>query len=239
MSRPIPLNKDAHVNTRVVSRRGADVGDAVNVCSVVPREFGRLITHYPIVLARDSASDSYNFCALLGFDEGENLFLDGAHWDADYIPLEFLRGPFLAGVDESGGGEFGTVYIDMGDVRVQEIEGERLFEPDGSPSKYLQGIDQVLSELITGVKQTRELVGMLEKYKLIEPVTMKAAFQDGKTLDVDGLFSVHDEAVRTMPQDAVLEFHQAGFLAHLYIQQASTAHLGTLIGRRNARIAAR
>ena len=236
MSRPVPLNKVVHAQTRVISRRGADF-DSTHICPVMPREFGRLITHYPIVLTRDGGSDSYNFCALLGFTEGENLFLQGDHWDTDYIPLEFLRGPFHAGVSEAVPEGPGTVYIDMDDPRVQELEGENLFEADGTPSNYLQGIDQVLSELLAGVRQTRALVTMLEKYHLIEPVTMKAAFQDGKTLDVRGLFSVHDDAVRTLSEAAVLEFHSAGYLPHLYIQQASTAHLGTLIGRRNQRIA--
>ncbi|MCZ6831127.1 MAG: SapC family protein [Gammaproteobacteria bacterium] len=80
--------------TRVRTAHTAALGDNKRVVEVVPLEFRSLIPYYPIVLSKDAARSQYLFVALLGFEPGENLLLEGDTWSVPYIPVNIRRQPF-------------------------------------------------------------------------------------------------------------------------------------------------
>ena len=56
--------------------------------------------HYPIFFSKDAETGQFYCGAMLGFDAGENLFLDEHRSGSMYRPLNLQRGPFLtAGSD--------------------------------------------------------------------------------------------------------------------------------------------
>ena len=80
------LNNIDHHDLRVITRHGAEFGDAVNQVMVFPTEFEAVQREYPIVFRRD-AEGALRPVALLGLTREENLFLDGAGgWRAGYVP---------------------------------------------------------------------------------------------------------------------------------------------------------
>ena len=88
------LNNIDHHDLRVITRHGAEFGDAVNQVMVFPTEFEAVQREYPIVFRRDSEG-ALRPVALLGLTREENLFLDGAGgWRAGYVPALLRRGPF-------------------------------------------------------------------------------------------------------------------------------------------------
>ncbi len=91
------LNPADHGTLRVHTGAGAQFGDAVMACLTVPLEFRAVQAHYPIVFRRDAASGQFSALAMFGFDNGENLFLEGDRWDARYRPLAMAIQPFLIG----------------------------------------------------------------------------------------------------------------------------------------------
>src|SRR3546814_12200012 len=70
----------------------------------VPSEFRRVQAHFPILFRRETGRDDFTALAMFGFQTGENLFLDGARWDAGYRPLSLAIGPFLIGRPAGGEG---------------------------------------------------------------------------------------------------------------------------------------
>src|SRR5690606_34409629 len=96
MARHVQLNNIDHKHLRVDTRRGAALGDDVPFVATFPAEFRELQAYYPIVCRKDGRG-ALSPVALLGFEEGRNLFLDGERWDAGYLPLAIERQPFLIG----------------------------------------------------------------------------------------------------------------------------------------------
>lgn len=128
------LNPADHAALRVHTGAGAQFGDAVMACLAVPLEFRAVQAHYPIVFRRDAASGQFSALAMFGFDNGENLFLDGDRWDARYRPLAMAIQPFLIGRPPEGS-DTPQVHIDMAHPRVShDGEGTRLFDEDGRPT---------------------------------------------------------------------------------------------------------
>ena len=91
------LSSETHRDLRVVTKRGAEYGEAIHMVPVAADELRHLVLEYPVVLIKDADSGRYAMCAMLGFEEGENLFLEGNRWDAARRPLSMEVQPFLIG----------------------------------------------------------------------------------------------------------------------------------------------
>ena len=104
MTHPVLLNNRDHKDLRVLTTRGADYGDNAMSALTFPDEFRTLQAHYPIVFQKTQDGTGFQALALLGFEEGENLFLDGERWDAPDLPLTVERQPFRIGGHARSGG---------------------------------------------------------------------------------------------------------------------------------------
>src|SRR3546814_2626383 len=104
MTRHVPLDKTAHRDLRVRTEASAALGDAVMATLTVPNEFRNVQGHFPILFRREPGQGDFVALALFGFENGKNLFLDGARWDARYRPWSLAIQPFLIGRPESGDG---------------------------------------------------------------------------------------------------------------------------------------
>jgi hypothetical protein len=123
MTQIVPLNKETHRNLKVDGRSSAAYGDNRRFVQVIVKEFGQLLVHYPILFSKDAQTGHFYCGAVLGFDEGENLFLDEWQDQEFYRPLMLQRGPFFAqGPD---------VAIDLDDPRVGAEDGKPLFTDPG------------------------------------------------------------------------------------------------------------
>jgi hypothetical protein len=87
MSRHAMLNSREHAQLRVRTGPSAELGDAVMASLTVPIEFRRIQHNFPILFRRNNETGRFSALALLGFENGENLFLEGDRWDAEYKPL--------------------------------------------------------------------------------------------------------------------------------------------------------
>ena len=143
------LNNVDHHDLRVITRHGAEFGDAVNQVMVFPTEFESVQREYPIVFRRD-AEGALRPVALLGLARDENLFLDGAgEWQAGYVPALLQRGPFSVAAPDAADGE-PMIRVDLADPRVSRSEGTPVFLPHGGNSPYLEQMTDVLRTLYVG-----------------------------------------------------------------------------------------
>ena len=234
--RLVIVDSDTHRNTRVDMKRGAAYGEAIHLISVVPHEFSRLLTHYPIFFAKDSHTGEFGLAAMLGFNVDENLFLEGDHWTVDYIPLHIQRGPFsVAPGDESN--QQLVACIDANDPRVQEEKGERLYTDEGERTEFMGIVNSILAELVRGIAQTRDLVEALTKHDLIEQLTLNIRFEGGDTLRFDNLHTVSEEKLAKLRGDALESLHERGYLKIAHEMIASISGVGRLIEIKNRQLA--
>jgi len=237
--RRVPLDNVKHRDLRVATAHGVQFGDDVRIVAVVPQEFRKLVAEYPILLAKDPRTGRFNFIVLLGLDREENLFLDGACWNAQYVPLNARRGPFMVGRASTGQGETGgtmVVHIDLDSRRIQQASGEALFREDGTQTPYLQCVGSVLAELMAGIDTARSLLGQLEAHDLIEPVQIRGRLADGTEFAPGGLYTIHEQRLHNLSAESIVELHRAGHLEQIYLVIASLQRVADLVSRKNRRL---
>jgi hypothetical protein len=215
----VTLDSRVHRDLRV----SRDASVQVDAVSVVPREFQRLVAHYPIFFTKSADSGRFEPAALLGFQKKENLFLAGGRWDAGYVPLHVQRQPFSLAQ--------GSIAIDMSSSQVGE--GERVFQDDGQPSRYLQNITSVLSALVSGTTEGYAFTGRLAELELLEPVKINIEFVDRSEARLEGLYWIAPAALKALPPAVLAELRDREFLEWLYFQVASVAHVAGLVARKN------
>lgn len=236
MANPVLLDNNKHRKLRVVTSRGAEYGENVHLVPVIADELNSLVLDYPVCLLKDDETGQFGLHALLGFDQGENLFLRGSQWDASYIPLHVKRQPFMVGfaANEPAIPENAVITVDMDSKRVQESEGEALFTEDGSRTEYLAGIDNLLAGLMNGIETTEAYVAAIAELDLIESAQVNITFASGGQRTYDGLYTINADKLNELSGEALEELHRKGFLQASYLLLASMGQLQKLIARKNA-----
>ncbi|MCS0613468.1 SapC family protein [Massilia kyonggiensis] len=230
MANHAPLNNVDHKNLRVVTTRGAAYGDAVMSALTFPAEFRDLQACYPIVFAQDG-NGGYDAIALLGFEQGENLFLGPNGWDAPTIPLTIERQPFMIGRN----GEELSVHVDLDSPRVRDggIEGEALFLTYGGTSEYLERISSVLRTIHEGLAAARAFVAALVELELIESFVLDVELDDGSQNRLAGFYTINEDRLATLSGEQLARLHDKGYLQAIYMAVASLAQFRNLIQRKN------
>lgn len=227
MTNIVALNTKNHKDLRVQAGASARYGDAQRFVAVAVNEFAFLVPHYPVLFAKDSETGSFYCGAMLGIDEGENLFLDDRGMES-YRPLNLQRGPFFtAGSD---------IAIDLDHPRI-DAGGQPLFTEGGEPSDYLKSILGLFQNLRPGLEQTRIFIETLLKAKLIEPIDISLAFDDGTRRQLEGLYTVNQDALRKLPEKEIVEFFRRGYLQAIYLMIASLKQVPVLAQKKNTRLA--
>ena len=224
MTRIAVLDSQTHRTLRVQREAAARYGDNQRFVPLVVNEFSLAVVHYPILLSKDADTGAFYCGAMLGFDAGENLFLDDKGHDA-YRPLNLQRGPFYtAGAD---------LAVDLDNPRIDAPTGQLLFEDNGEPTPYLQSIIALMRELRPGLERTKVFVETLLNLKLVTPVAIDVAFDDGTRRDVTGLYTIDQEVLRALPDDAIVGLFRRGYLHLIYLMIASLKQVSVLAQKKN------
>jgi hypothetical protein len=230
------LNSEAHRELRVRTERGGDLGDAVMCCITVPAEFRQVQNEYPILFRRNAERDSFAALAMFGFETGENLYLDGARWDARYVPLAMAIQPFLVGFTGPES-ETKQVHIDMASPRISDASGVRVFDEQGRPTPYLESIAEKLGTLDAGYQASADFFAALRRHALLEPLSVEVTLDEGSTHRLVGFHVIDEEKVRGLDSAALGELHEDGHLMPIFMALASLANLSALVARKNRRVA--
>jgi hypothetical protein len=218
------LNNHDHRSVRVQAGASARYGDNQRFVAVIIGEFPHLAVHYPILLTKDENTGAFFVGAMLGFDQGENLFLDDRGMES-YRPLNLQRGPFFTAGND--------VAIDLDSPRL-ETGGKPLFEESGEPSLYLQSIMALFRDLKPGLEMTKTFVDSLARLKLIEPIDIDLAFDDGSKRSLTGLYTVNQQTVMALPDATVIDLFRKGYLQLIYLMIASLKQVPVLARKKNA-----
>ncbi|MBS0417000.1 MAG: SapC family protein [Proteobacteria bacterium] len=228
MTQIVPLNRETHRDLKVDGRSSAAYGDNRRFVQVIVKEFGQLLVHYPILFSKDAQTGQFYCGAVLGFDEGENLFLHEWQDPEFYRPLMLQRGPFFAqGPD---------VAIDLDDPRVGAEDGKSLFTDQGKPTRYLQSIIWAFQDLEAGVQMTKLFIARLLELKLIEPVDVEVELSDGSIRRCVGLYTIDQEMLLRLGNEAVVELYRRGYLRLIHYMIASQKQVAILARKKNARL---
>lgn len=237
MSRHAILTPEAHRDLRIRTDRSADLGDAVMSALVMPDEFRRAQSRYPILFRLDDRRENLAALALFGFENGENLFLDHAGWEPGYLPLAVDIQPFLIGGTGQDDGPK-QVHVDLDSPRIAPgSEGERLFDEDGRPTAYLETVIDKLGALDEAYRASSGFFAALRRYDLLEPLSVEVTLDDGSIHRLVGFDTIDEGKLRALDAAALGDLHDAGHLMPIFMAVASLGRLRDLIDRKNRRIA--
>ena len=231
------INNVEHKSTRVITRRGAKYGDDVMFAMTFPFEMRSVQACYPILIYKDPSTAQLYPVAVFGFEQGENLFLDGECWDAPYIPVMVKRPPFLIGFQKQNPAaeRQRVMTIDLDHPRVSNTEGEALFLAQGGNSVFLEGTADMLESIHQGNEQNEAFIALLLKHDLVESVTLDITLNDQSRSQLQGFYTLDDEKLQKLDTQALAELNSEGFLLPAFMMVASQSQLRKLVDKRNAR----
>ena len=228
MTNIVMLNNVDHQNLRVITAHGEKYGDNMMTCATFPREFRDLQAHYPIVFRKTEDGFGFEPVALLGFQEGENLYLGPQGWDVNYIPMAMERLPFLIGRS----GEELNIHIDLDSPRISRTEGEALFLAYGGITPYLERINSMLLAIHQGLQDLPGFIAALREHDLLESFVADIELEDGSQNRLFGFYTINEEKLLQLPGSVLESLMRAGHLQSIYMAMASLSNFRGLIDRK-------
>jgi hypothetical protein len=215
-----PLNLDQHGKMKV---RGITSMPDIGRTHAVPLtvdEFTLVQRHYPIVF---SVGDTPVPIALMGLNEGVNVFLDGNGRATDpnlYIPAYLRRYPFLLAKLRPESDELSLCYDPTSGAVGDFDEGEPLFDGD-QPSAATKAILEFCEQFEAAGLRTTAFVEELAKSDLLMDgeVAIQPEGAD-QPFVYRGFRMVDEEKIRNLRGDELRKMNQSGMLplvfAHLF-----------------------
>lgn len=236
------LNNIAHRDLRVATGFGPEYGDDVGMVPAYPSEFAELQREYSIFLRRDTGSGAWQSVALLGFEQHENLYLEGGRWNAAYLPGAAAKGPFLIGFQEQRvEGELtqdAVLHVDLDHPRVNGVHGEPVFLPQGGNTPYLDHVAGVLRGIHDGHAYGADMFAAFEAHHLIQPVTLDVQIDPQHRVAVNGLHAIDRDRLAGLDGDVLAGLNRAGYLEGAYLILASLQNMRRLIAEKQRRLRA-
>lgn len=240
MSNFVILDKNKHKNTRILTGRGAEFGENIHLVPVVCEELNKLVLEYPVCLIKNNDTGQFGLQALLGFEVGENLFLHGNEWSANYIPLHIKRQPFMVGVNAEENKQptpdNTVITINTASARVQETSGELIFDESGNITPFMQEMNNCLSTLVNGIINTEAFIKTLSEHNLIESIQLTVNFMDSEERRFDGIYTLNEEKLKQLSPDVLETLNSKGYLQACYLLLASIGQTQKLISLKRQRL---
>jgi hypothetical protein len=196
---------------------------------VTINEFPAAAAISPIFFSKNPETGEFYAGAIFGFATDELLVEDADKRDALFRPLELQRQGFFIS-DEN-------IVVDVAHPRFGDGASIALFEEGGAPTDAMRRVQWALGQLKAGTDATREFIRELLVLKLIEPVDISLAFDDGQKLQLDGLYTVSRDALNDLDDAKVVELYRKGYLQAALSMTFSLNQVAVLARRRNARLA--
>lgn len=239
MARYELLNNVAHKDLRVATGFGPQFGDDVGMVPAFPSEYAELQREYPIFFRKDAAGQ-WQSVALLGFKQRENLFLHGNRWNAAYLPGAAAKGPFLIGFQEQRiDGELRlepVMHVDIEHPRVNLVEGEPVFLPQGGNSPYLDHVASVLRGIRDGTEFGAAMFSAFDSMELIQPVNLDVQLDERHRVSVSGLHGIDRDKLAALDGDSLAQLNRAGYLEGAYLVLASLHNMRRLMAEKQRRL---
>lgn len=238
MTKHALLDNVTHANLRVNTTFEKGHGFDVNSTRVFPVEFTQLQMEYPLFFVKSAETGHFEPIALLGFSEGENLYLRGGRWDAAYLPSTIARQPFLIGFQEQDIDGIPTkvpvVHIDLDHPSVSYTEGEPVFLEHGGEGPLLERVSSILMAIHEGHESIKSSSKLLVGLELIESVNVDIEFKDGSRQSLSGLYTINEDKLRDLSAEGLDVLHKNGHLQTVYMMLASMPNMTRLIDRKNS-----
>lgn len=217
----VPLNSNQHGSWKATGLTSAKFMQNQHAVPVTVDEFVSASRFYPIIF---SAGDNSVPLALMGMNEGVNLFIDdeGIFTQNNYVPAYVRRYPYMLAKLAPDSQELSLCFDPTADALGESEEGEPLFDGEDATDatkrilKFCEDFEQAGARTQAFMKYLEESEMLMEGEVSIQ--------QNGtdKPFVYRGFKMVNEEKLREMRGDELRKLNQNGMLPLLY------AHLFSL-----------
>ena len=216
------------------------VAKDLNAIFVAAAEFGDICREFPIVFVKagteEDGTDAIAPIAVLGLTLGENLYVSGERWRAQYLPVILRQYPFcIARLDA----ERFAICVDMAFKGVGAEGGQPVFTEDGQPGELLKSMKEQLEVLEGEIQRTRLVGKRLLELGVLREMRFDATLPDGNKHTVDGFLTVDDAKMTALPDSVVGDLHRTGVLGLIHLHWVSLGNMRRLVDWHVERAAAK
>jgi len=220
----IPLDKDKHSALKINPSVNFELVSKTHLASATIREFAQLSGCMPLVFIEDPSSKNVHTVAMLGLEQGQNLYYAEERWQGPHVPLNVQRYPF----DIRPDGDRLGVFFDENSDMISD-EGQPLFNEDGEPSDYFKNRQQFLSDLANSEVQNQRFIKAIQELELLEEIQIRITYATGQVRNVTGILSIDEKKLIALEDEKVLSLHKAGYLGAAYSMMLSLGQLNRLV----------
>ena len=222
MSSPVLMQNDKHANLKATHSGDYTRYKERHLIPIVAQDFFNLASEFPLVFVKNGDSGDFIPVAVMSLREGQNLYCATDQWQAQVVPLSFTNAPFSIARTDAEGDQF-AVLIDEDSPMLSETEGEPLFKEGGEKTDYLeQRIDSIV-HVSQQVQQTQAICKLLVEKNLLTTSQIQLQHRpDGRTYNIDGIYTVNETVLNELTDAEFLELRDKGLIAMI------CAHLSSL-----------
>ncbi|MFC7706209.1 SapC family protein [Plastorhodobacter daqingensis] len=225
-----PLKFSDHSDLRFLQRQDYSFARSELITPIVIDEIADVAREYPIIFPKGSALP----VALLGVQRDSNAYIGPTGgWRAAYIPAHIRHYPLAVTripAGEEGGAASSdeavrfAVLIDVDSPLISRLEGDPVFEDDGSPSAIAQQKMQLLNTLQSRAGITQRLVAAIEAAGLLIERSIRITIEGEEDRQVTGLRVIDEAAMNKLDDAAFNKLRSTGALPLVYASLLSWAN---------------
>ncbi|WP_299080887.1 SapC family protein [uncultured Paraglaciecola sp.] len=219
----IPLDKNKHKDLHVKLDANFPHAKEAHLAAASLREYAQIASCMPIIFIKDPNSDTTHSVAMLGIEQGVNLYIQDDKWSGHVVPLNIQRYPFDVRPD---GDKLGVFFDENSDL--VGTEGEPLFAGD-EPSPFFDNRQKLLSELANSEMATRDFVKKIEELGLFDSIVLSAHYVNGQQRNINGMQTISEKRLQALDADTITDLHKTGYLGAIYAVMMSLGQLNRLV----------
>lgn len=221
----VPLDKNKHKNIKVrVDTTFASCKES-HLAAISLKEVPFAAAAMPLVIIQTPENGTYHVAGMMGVEPNTNLFCQDDTWLGHHVPWNVQRYPF----DLQGNQERVIICIDENSDLVGEKDGEALFDDKGDATEHLERVRALVSQIADSEINSAKFFEHIKKYDLLDPMSVKVIFADGERRNLVGMYSISEQRLLKLPDEAVLELTRTGSMGMLYAMMTSVGQLNTLV----------
>lgn len=231
MTMPKPFDLAKHGKLKIVEKSTFTHTKHQQFVALTVDEFAQAASSYPLVFLKDSRTGDFQSVALLGFEQGQNLYLSDSGWAGVFVPFSINKDPFSLGPTDGDNSKL-TLYIDESSDNISQSEGITLVDSQGE-SGFLKGVQQKLSSYLHNQMISNKLVKLLSEKALLKEIELLVQFDSARQKRIKGLYTIDEDALKNLDEDSIQTFFKANYFVPIYAMLSSITQFNRLLQLHN------
>ena len=220
----VALDTQLHQQLKISQSNRFQHAKTENICRAGFTEIVSLSSCMPVVILAASEQRPAAIAAMMGLEDGQNLFVSDNDWLGHSVPLSIQSAPFNYATEE----QKLIVLIDQNSDAISD-SGKAIFSSDGTPTPLLKQHQRMLGDLAQGLSLNQQFIATLEKLKLLSKLNIVLTYADQQQRTITGCLSIDDNALANLDDATIGQLHRSGMLMAINAMMLSLRQFNRLV----------